>query len=68
MRFLLKVSMSAEAGNAAVKSGKLGETMAHILKEQTPEAVYFAAVDGLRTGFLVVNMTDASQLPAIAEP
>jgi hypothetical protein len=31
-------------------------------------ARYFLAEDGNRTGILIMNMEDASQIPAIAEP
>jgi hypothetical protein len=66
MRFLLKVSFSVEAGNAAAHDGF--QKIQSILEEQKPEAVYFAALDGKRTGILIVNMEDASQIPQIAEP
>lgn len=68
MRFLLKVSMPVESGNAAAKEGKLGETIQSILAELKPEAVYFAADNGRRTAFIFLEMKDASQIPAIAEP
>ena len=41
MRFLVKVSIPVEAGNAAVKAGKLGSTIQSILADLKPEAVYF---------------------------
>ena len=68
MRFLLKVNIPVEAGNAAAKAGKLGTTIQAILAELKPEAAYFTDNNGQRTGFLVVEMQDASQIPAIAEP
>ncbi len=68
MRFLLKVSLPVEAGNAVAKEGKLWETIKSILAELKPEAVYFAADNGQRTGFIFLEMKDASQIPAIAEP
>ena len=68
MRFLIKVSIPVEAGNAAVKAGKLGETIQSILADIKPEAVYFTDDNGQRTGLLFVEMQDASQIPAIAEP
>ena len=42
--------------------------MATILEELQPEAAYFTAVEGTRGGYLVVNMEDASQIPALTEP
>ena len=68
MRFLVKVSMPVESGNAAAKEGKLGETIQSILADLKPEAVYFAADNGQRTAFIFLEMKDASQIPAIAEP
>ena len=68
MRVLLKVTMGNEAANALSRSGKLGETMGAILEDLKPEAAYFTEMDGKRTGIIVVNIDDASELPAIAEP
>jgi hypothetical protein len=68
MRFLLKVNIPVEAGNAAAKAGKLGTTIQTILAELKPEAAYFTDDNGQRTGFLFLEMQDASRIPAIAEP
>ena len=68
MRFLVKVNIPVEAGNAAAKAGKLGATIQSILADLKPEAVYFTDDNGQRTGFLFIEMQDASQIPAIAEP
>ncbi len=68
MRFLLKVTIPVESGNAAAKAGKLGATIQSILAELKPEAVYFTDNNGQRAGFIFLNLQDASQIPAIAEP
>lgn len=68
MRFLLKVNIPVDAGNAAAKAGKLGETIQSILADLKPEAVYFTDDRGQRTAFIFLDMQDASQIPAIAEP
>ncbi|HET6461789.1 MAG TPA: DUF3303 family protein [Syntrophales bacterium] len=68
MRFLLKVNIPVEFGNAAAKAGKLGATITSILAELKPEAAYFTDTNGQRTGFIFLEMKDASQIPAIAEP
>ena len=68
MRFLLKVNIPNDAGNAAARAGMLDKTIKAILDEQKPEAVYFTDNNGQRTAFLFLEMRDASQIPAIAEP
>jgi uncharacterized protein DUF3303 len=68
MRFLVKVNIPVEAGNAAAKAGKLGTTIQSILADLKPEAVYFTADNGQRTAFLFLEMENASRIPAIAEP
>jgi hypothetical protein len=68
MRFLMRVSWDVEAGNAVVRAGKLGQIIQSILAEQKPEAVYFTAEGGQRGGIIVVNISDVSQIPALAEP
>ena len=68
MRFLLKVNIPVESGNAAAKLGKLGGTIQSILADLKPEAVYFTDDNGQRTAFIFLDMQDASRIPAIAEP
>ena len=69
MRMLLRVSIPVETGNAAAKAGTLGSTVEKILADLKPEAAYFFPDDnGNRSGSIVFNMEDFSQIPAISEP
>jgi len=69
MRTLMQIYIPVEAGNEAVRNGTLGPTIEKILQPLNPEAVYFAAVgDGERGGFVVFDLKEPSQIPAIAEP
>ena len=68
MRFLLKVNIPVEAGNAAAKNGKLAETIGSILSDLKPEASYFTDDGGKRTGFLFIEMKDATEIPKVSEP
>ena len=68
MRFMIRMRMPMDKGNAVIKDGSLGPTLQAILEELEPEAAYFTAVDGCRGGYIVVEMEDASQIPAVAEP
>jgi hypothetical protein len=68
MRFMLTFRVPPEQGNAAMKDGRFMEAFQSIMEDLQPEAAYFADIEGARGGYLVVNMDDASQIPAIAEP
>jgi hypothetical protein len=68
MRMIMYVSIPVEKFNAAVKDGSAGAKMQRILAAQKPEAAYFTDRHGMRTAVLIVDLTDASQIPAFAEP
>jgi len=67
MRFLVKISFPVEAGNAAAKKDGF-KVIQTILEQQKPEAAYFITDGGRRTGILIIDMKDPSDLPRIAEP
>ena len=68
MRMMMKVQISAEAGNRAIKDGSLPEIIRKTLETVQAEAAYFTAVDGKRTMFAVFDLKAASDIPRIAEP
>jgi hypothetical protein len=60
--------MPVEAGNKAIKSGSLPKVMQQTAERWKPEAMYFTAVDGKRTAFIVFDLPDTSDIPVFAEP
>ena len=68
MRFIVKAEMPVEPANEAAKEGNMAERIKAILEDLKPEAAYFIAASGKRTAILVVDLEDASQIPAVAEP
>ena len=68
MRMMLKFSLPVEAANRAIKDGILPKILQGLMADLKPEATYFAAQNGLRTGFFFFDMKDPSQIPSIAEP
>ncbi len=68
MRFMVKVMMDVEKGNALARKANLQKIAQSILEEIKPEAAYFLAEEGKRSALLFVDMDDASRIPAIAEP
>ena len=68
MRFMITFRIPIEKGNALTRDGSLTQTIQSILEELQPEAAYFMEMEGARGGHLVLNMDEASQIPAMAEP
>jgi hypothetical protein len=68
MRVMLKVRMESESANAAIKSGALPRLIQSTIEELKPEAAYFLAEEGKRTGLFFFDLKDVSQIPVIAEP
>jgi hypothetical protein len=68
MRFMLTLRVPPEEGNAAMKDGRFMSAFQSVMEELQPEAAYFAEIEGARGGYVVVNMDDDAQIPAICEP
>lgn len=68
MKTILIASMPHHTFNAAVKDGTVGAKLKKIMDALKPEAAYFTELNGKRTGIFVVNVSDGSQIPALAEP
>ena len=68
MRYLLKFTIPIEAGNTALRDPKFGAKMQQLLGDIKAEATYFTTVNGQRGGYAVIQMNNASEVPAIAEP
>ena len=51
----------------AVEDGSLGPAIEAVLQDLNPEAAYFWPEDGERSGMVVFDMADSSQIPRIAE-
>ena len=68
MRFMLTFWIPMDKGNAWIRQGQVEQTMQSILSDLKPEAAYFGTMDGARGSYLVINMDDASQIPAMVEP
>ena len=68
MRMLLRFQMDVQAGNEAIRNGSFGEMLGQVMERFKPEAAYFTAMDGKRTGLIFFDLQDPSEIPVIAEP
>jgi hypothetical protein len=68
MRRMMKVQVRVAAGTAATASGQLPEIVQTGIQQLQPEAAYFVVEDGLRTSYFFLDVSDPSQIVALAEP
>ncbi len=57
-----------EKGNEVIKDGSLAKTIEALIAKIKPEAAYFGSWNGVRSGMMFFELTDASQLVEFAEP
>ncbi|MEV0717711.1 hypothetical protein [Asanoa sp. NPDC050611] len=68
MRMLMTVQMDTEASTRAIHDGSLGQLVDSTMERITPEAVYFATRDGVRTMYVVFDLDEPVRMIEIAEP
>ena len=68
MRMMLKARMDTAAASKAIQEGRMPTVMQSMMEQLKPEAAYFGPDGGHRTAFIIFQMDDPSQLPAISEP
>jgi hypothetical protein len=68
MRMLVDFQLPIEPFNTLVKNGTAAKIIQKIHGDLKPEAAYYTARDGKRGGTMVIDVADASDIPAIAEP
>jgi hypothetical protein len=68
MKYIMKVKMSLEKGNEAIKDPQFGHKMNELLAQIKAEAAYFTTICGHRGAYIVLNINDGSEIPGIAEP
>lgn len=67
MRMMLRWTVPVEKGNAMVDDGSMGKVIEAIMAKTKPEAAYFLAVDGKRSGMLFFDLKESADIPPIAE-
>jgi hypothetical protein len=68
MRMMMKVSIPTEAGNQGITDGTLPKTVLAFVESHKPEAAYFIAEGGKRTGLFFFDLKDPASIPSAAEP
>jgi hypothetical protein len=68
MRTLLRITMDINAGNDSIKTGALPAVIKETMDRIKPEVAYFFPDHGNRTGLMVFDLKDVSDMPGISEP
>lgn len=68
MRMLLNVHIPHEPFNDYVRDGTIGAIIKNVLEETKPEQIFFTEQHGTRGALLIVDVSDPSRIPALAEP
>jgi len=67
MRTMMKIKMDTEAGSRMIADGSMPQLLQEMLGRIQPESAYFGPEGGVRTAFIVFDLQDSSQLPALTE-
>jgi hypothetical protein len=68
MRMIMHVEFPPEPFNTLVRNGTAGAALQKALNDVKPEAAYFSEENGRRGAVLIVDVPEASRIPALAEP
>jgi hypothetical protein len=67
MRMMIKFVFPTDAGNAAIREGKVTKVFQALSEELKPEAAYFFPEGGEWAGVFFVDPKESSQIAEIAE-
>lgn len=67
MRFMVKFWIPVSEGNELVQEGKIGKVFHSLMDDFKPEAAYFFTEQGVRSGFMVLNVGEQPEFIKLAE-
>ena len=68
MRMLMRWRLGTVETNEAMRSGRMADINKRLDELTKPEAQYFCVEGGTRTGYVIFDLADPSDIPPIAEP
>lgn len=67
MRVMLRAHFDTAATNEGIKTGSLPQAVKKLMDKVKPEAAYFGLHEGVRSCWIVFDLQDSSQMPALME-
>ncbi|MGK5534198.1 DUF3303 family protein [Streptomyces sp. URMC 129] len=68
MRTMLIAEFDTDKANEAIKNETMAQVMGGAIERLKPEAAFFGAQDGARTGYLVFDLDEPAEIPDVCEP
>ena len=68
MRFIVRTTLSPEAGNKAVSDPNFLKNIQGFIENNRAEAAYFSPLNGERSAIFIVDVPSVDRVPVIAEP
>jgi hypothetical protein len=68
MRMMVKFTFGAGGGNEILRSGKINTLLQQVMEDLKPEAAYFYAENGQRSGHFIIESQDSVDLVRVCEP
>ncbi|MFD9303118.1 hypothetical protein ACFWCB_10665 [Streptomyces sp. NPDC060048] len=66
MRVMLRAHLDTATTNEGIKSGALTQGMKALIDKVKPEAAYFGLHEGVRSCWIVFDLKDSTEVPAVA--
>ncbi|MFJ5552652.1 DUF3303 family protein [Streptomyces sp. NPDC093225] len=67
MRCMIRTHLDTGATNEAFKDGRMPGILKDLMGKLNPECAYFGLSEGVRSWFIVCDLDDPSQFPALFE-
>lgn len=67
MRVMLRAHLDTAATNEGIKTGALPQAIKNLMEKLKPEAAYFGLHEGVRSCWMVFDLQDSAQMPALME-
>ncbi|MFD9336677.1 DUF3303 family protein [Streptomyces sp. NPDC060028] len=65
MRVMLRAHMDTAATNEGITTGGLPQAIKKLMEKVKPEAAYFGLHEGVRSCWIVFDLQDSAQVPAL---
>lgn len=67
MRYMVKFWIPVHVSDELSQNGNIGQIISQLIEEYNPESTFFFPEDNVRSGIMILNMGDPSQLDRLGK-